>query len=84
MPAYTLARGQVLDDLFSMIKKGDIKFPKWDDTRHFADDFLNVQIEYDEARNTSKYVNIGPDDTVHALCFAMVSLKLQQGVGNLG
>ncbi len=84
MPAYTLARGQVLDDLFSMVKKRRIKFPRWEDTRHFADDFLNVQIEYDEDRNTSKYINIGPDDTVHALCFAIVSLKLQRGVGSLG
>jgi hypothetical protein len=83
MPAYTLARSQVLDDLFSMIKKREIKFPRWDEMRHFADDFLNVQIEYDEDRNTAKYINIGPDDAVHALCFALVSLRLQEGVGNL-
>ena len=80
MPAYTLNRSQVLDDLFSKIRKQKIVFPRWEDTKQFAEDFLNMQIEYDEERNTVKYINIGPDDAVHATLFATVSLEMQQGM----
>ena len=84
MPAYTLSRSQVLDDLFKKIKKRKIVFPRWEDTKPFAEDFLNMQIEYDEDRNTVKYVNIGSDDTVHATCFATISLEMQQGMARFG
>ena len=84
MPAYTLNRSQVLDDLFTMIRKRKIVFPRWEDTRPFAEDFLNMQIEYDEDRNTVKYINIGPDDTVHATLFAALSMMMYRGIAQLG
>ncbi len=80
MPAYTMSKNQAMDQFFSKIKKRKIIFPKWDHMRHFADDFLNVQIEYDEDRNVSRYINIGPDDAVHATLFAAQALDLQSGM----
>ena len=80
MPAYTLSKNQIMDTFFSKIKKRQITLPRWDDMRHFADDFLNVQIEYDEQRNVSKYINIGPDDAVHSTLFATQALDLQTGM----
>ena len=80
MPAYTLSKNQAMDNFFAKIKKREIILPKWDHTRHFADDFLNVQIEYDEERNVSRYINIGPDDAVHATLFASTALELQAGM----
>lgn len=84
MPAYTLNRSQVLDDMFTMIRKRKIIFPRWEDTRPFAEDFLNMQIEYDEDRNTVKYINIGPDDTVHSTLFATLSMMMYRGIAQLG
>ena len=69
-----------MDDLFTAIRKRKIVFPRWEDTKPFAEDFLNVQMEYDEDRNTVKYINIGPDDTVHATLFAMLSLQMYMGM----
>lgn len=82
MPAYTLSRNAVLDDLFSLIKKRLIVFPRWEDTKEFAEDFLNIQIEYDESRNSVKYINIGPDDSAHATLFATLGATLYRGMGN--
>ena len=80
MPAYTLSKNQIMDEFFAQIKKGKIKFPKWDDTRHFGDDFLNIQIEYDEERNISRYINIGPDDAAHSTLFAWIAGRLSDGM----
>ncbi len=82
MPAYTLSKNQIMDEFFSAIKKRKIVFPKWEHTRHFADDFLNIQIEYDEDRNLVRYINIGPDDAAHSVLFAWVAMNLQKGVGS--
>lgn len=80
MPAYTLNRTQVITDFFQMVKKGDIFFPRWEDTKQFAKDLLNVQMEYDVDHNTMKYINIGPDDFLHATLFSILSLQLFYGV----
>ena len=80
MPAYTLSKNQIMDEFFANIKKGKIRFPRWEDTRHFADDFLNIQIEYDEERNITRYINIGPDDAAHSTLFGWVAGSLQDGM----
>ena len=81
MPAYTLNRNQVLGGFFDRIKKGRIIFPKYEDFEPYAHDIMNVQLDFDEERNTVKYVNIGPDDFVHATVFALISLELFYGIG---
>ena len=80
MPAYTLNRNQVITDFFQMIKKGELFFPRWEDTKSFAKDLLNVQMEYDTDHNSMKYINIGPDDFLHATLFAVLSLQLFYGI----
>jgi len=81
MPAYTLNRNQVMGEFFERIKKGKIVFPKMEDFKTFATDIMNVQMAFDEERNSMKYVNIGPDDFVHATIFASISMELFYGVG---
>lgn len=79
MPAYTLNRNQVMGDFFERIKKRKIVFPRWEDFQEVARDIKNVQKEFDEERNSMKYINIGPDDFVHATIFAIISLELLHG-----
>jgi hypothetical protein len=83
MPAYTLNRNQVMNEFFQAIKKKQLVLPRWEDFEPFKDDFLNVQMEYDEEKNNMKYVSIGPDDATHSTLFAKVSLDLMHGIANL-
>jgi len=82
MPAYTLNRTQVITEFFSRVKKGKIIFPCWEDIQEqkFHKDLLNTQMEFDEGRNLMKYVNIGPDDFLHATLYAVIAQDLFQGV----
>ena len=48
-------------------------------TKPFAEDILNIQAEYDEDRNTMKYINIGPDDFFHATLYAIIALEMREG-----
>lgn len=82
MPAYTLSRNQVMNEFFQLIKKNQFVFPRWEDFEPFKDDFLNVQMDFDEERNTMKFTSIGPDDTVHACIYAQVALDLMHGVAD--
>lgn len=83
MPAYTLNRNVVINEYFSAIKRRKLVFPRWQDTEPFAEDLFNVQMEYNEETNTMKYTNIGPDDTMHAGIFALISLELMHGIADL-
>ncbi len=83
MPAYTLGRNQVMTDMFSRIKNGKLKFPRWMDISPFMDDLLNIQTEYNEEMGKMKYVNIGPDDFFHATLYATISAELAWGISNI-
>jgi hypothetical protein len=82
MPAYTLARNQVMNEFFRAIKNRKVVLPRWEDFEPFKDDFMNVQMEFDEEKNKMKYVSVGPDDTVHASIFAQVALDMYHGLAN--
>jgi len=73
---YTLNRNMVMTDLFRKIKNRQIEFPRWEDFEPFADDFLNIVIEYDDHAGTYKYVNTGPDDALHSILFGELALQL--------
>jgi hypothetical protein len=73
---YTLNRNMVMTDLFRKIKNRQIEFPRWEDFESFADDFLNIIIEYDENLGTYKYVSTGPDDALHSILFGELALQL--------
>ena len=79
MPAYTLNRNYIMNSFFELIKRGQLEFPRYADFSTYIDDILNVQIEYDEERGNSKFINIGPDDFVHATIFALISAQMATG-----
>jgi hypothetical protein len=73
---YTLNRNMVMTNLFRKIKNQQMEFPRWEDFEPFADDFLNIIIEYDDHAGTYKYVNTGPDDGLHSILFGELALQL--------
>ena len=76
MPAYTLNRNQAMNDIFSLIKQQKIVFPRWEESQTFLEDILNIQTEYNEELGKSKYINVGPDDFLHATLFAILSAQM--------
>jgi hypothetical protein len=69
LPAFTLNRTQVMGEFFAMIKLGKIIFPRWEDFEPFANDIMNINMEYDEERSKVHYRNNDPDDFFHALIY---------------
>ena len=80
IPAYTLNRNQVMNEFFEAIRKGKLVFPNYDEMKDCVRDIMNVQMEFDEERNSMKYINIGADDFVHACIYCMVALDLYYAV----
>jgi len=79
MPAYTLNRNYIMNSFFELIKNRKLEFPNYQEFSTHIDDILNIQVEYDEARGNSKFINIGPDDFVHATIFALISMQMATG-----
>jgi hypothetical protein len=79
MQAYVINRTASMLRLFNAFKKNKIVLPKWEYTKPFAEDIMNIQAEYNEDQNSMKYTNIGPDDFFHATLYALFTLDLREG-----
>lgn len=73
---YHLARTAVLTDTFETIKRRQMTFPRAEDCKTMFDHILAESMEYKVETNTTKYVNIEPDDALHALTYAMLGGEL--------
>lgn len=80
MPAWTLNRTQVMTEFFDRLKSGTLLLPRFEDFQPFINDLTNVQIEYDEDKNKTKFINVGPDDFCHATIFAMLCAEQMFGL----
>jgi len=81
MPAYTTSKNVIMNEFFQRVKKGEYVFPHSTKFETFVDDMMNVQNEFDETMNKMKFINIGPDDFVHATIFASVTAELMSAGG---
>jgi len=76
---FTTHRTQVLQDVFTLIKKGPnprgIVFPKWGEFETFANDILAVYTEYSELRRELVFDHPrgSPDDFLHTACYALLA-----------
>ena len=74
---YTISRNITMTELFQRIKDQKMVFPRWEEFEPFAEDFLNIAVDYDmKSGATYKYVNDGPDDSVHSILFGDLSSQL--------
>lgn len=76
---FTTHRTRVLQDCFSLIKRGPVgggvAFPNWDDFEYYANDILCVYQEESERRGELVYDHPrgSPDDFLHTFCFAFLA-----------
>ncbi|MCH7819762.1 MAG: phage terminase large subunit family protein [Candidatus Marinimicrobia bacterium] len=75
---YTLSRTKTLDDVFSRLAKKKYKFPRKEVIKTFAEDILNVYIEYDPNYKRVKYehAGTGPDDFLHLLNYSAILVEM--------
>jgi hypothetical protein len=73
---YHLARTRVLTDTFETIRRRQAVFPRAEDCQEFFDHFLAVSLEYKVETNVQRYVNINPDDSLHATTYCMLAGEL--------
>jgi hypothetical protein len=74
--AYTLARNTVMTDLFTRIKQRKIIFPQWSDFHVYAKDILAIAIEYNEEKNTYRYIKSAADDLFHSVLYGDLASQL--------
>ncbi len=74
--AYTLSRNTVMTNLFMKIKTKKIILPRWEDFKPFVKDILAIAMDYDEEKNTFKYIKSGPDDFFHSLLYGDLATEL--------
>jgi hypothetical protein len=75
---FTCHRTRVLQDVFTLIKKGPVSggliMPKWEISETFANDILAVYSEYSELRREIVFDHPrgSPDDFLHTVCYALL------------
>lgn len=76
---YVTGRTVTMSELFDNIKKRGFNFPCWQDYETFANDFLNVDAEYNERTGIMKYDHLptNPDDSVHSLLYLYVAFLIR-------
>ena len=76
---FTTHRTRVLQDVFTIIKKGTgrqgFQMPKWELSETFANDILAVYSEYSEMRREIVFDHPrgSPDDFLHTVCYALLA-----------
>lgn len=78
---YHLSRTRVLTDTFETVRQQRITFPRETDCRELFEHFMAMSLEFNERTNRQHYVNIEPDDGVHATTYAMLAGEYHQ-LGN--
>ena len=67
-----------MTNLFTKIKNRKIIFPQWSDFYPFAQDILAIAIEYNEEKNTYRYIKAAADDTFHSALYGSLVIDLHQ------
>lgn len=78
---YTFNRSMGMSMVIQGIKNGDYVFPRWEDFKDFAPDFINIFEDYNRALRQVVYdhPDNSPDDAMHSLMFATLAMKLARG-----
>jgi len=71
-------RTQVMADFIRAIKRGQVEFFDWDEFATFGQDFLNIDMEFNDKRNKAVYTHRvdSPDDAFHAAQYCYLAHKL--------
>ena len=77
--SYTLNRPALISRLINNIKEKKLGFPKWEEARLLAPDFLAIMTEYNYTRQKLQYVHRAdePDDGFHTTMYAKFGADLK-------
>jgi intein/homing endonuclease len=80
---YHLSRNMLISEIFELIKKKKILFPRWADFEVYAADLMNVYTEYNEYSRTMKFDHRAdqPDDFLHSLIYCHEAANIYYGLG---
>lgn len=74
---YVFDRTEMFIKMIDDIKHNRISFPKWDDFKQFAPDYLSIYSELNEDSRKMRFDHKDPDDCFHSTAYAyFASLKL--------
>lgn len=79
MQRFKLFRSAVMADMINMIKRKNIRFPRWEDMREpFAKDFCNITAELSETQQMIIYSHRPdrPDDSFHSVLYCLLASTL--------
>ena len=77
---FTTHRSRVLQDVFTLIKRKQIRLPVWGESESFCADILAVYSEYSEHRRQLVFNHpvSSPDDFLHTACYALLVSQLDK------
>ncbi len=69
---YIVDRTQIMTDFFRRIQKKEFSFFRWEEFEPYGRDICNINVEYNDARQTIRYTHAPdrPDDCAHAIIYA--------------
>ena len=73
---YTVARTEVMSDVFNAIKRGKLEFPKWEEWKEpSGQDMLNIYSEQNDQLGMIQYKHgvDKPDDTFHTILYCLLA-----------
>ena len=78
---FQLMRNHVMSEVFFAIKEGKFEFPPLDLWEHFAQDMLNISVEYIEYQRKLRYVHrpSDPDDWFHSVVYCKQIADIYHG-----
>jgi len=76
---YVMNRTRMMTDVIMEIKRGEVKFFKWDEFKEFQPDFTGIYSEYSERLRMTKYDHIVPDDAFHSWMFSRMACAIARG-----
>lgn len=78
---FQLMRNHVMSEIFFAFKEGNFECPPLDRWEHFAQDMLNISVEYIEYQRKLRYVHrpSDPDDWFHSLVYCKQAADVYHG-----
>ena len=78
---WCLNRGETMGFTLTMLKKGKVLLPRWEDTSEAAQDILSlfIEVKEDDLKSRIFYRHKDPDDFFHTLNYACCAAQLWAG-----
>jgi hypothetical protein len=78
---FTVDRTQIMTNFFRQIQQRKLQFFRWEEFKPYAQDILNIDVEFNDARQLLKYAHRPdrPDDCAHSIIYADLACQHYHG-----